>query len=303
MGGRIALTSTVAQQISGLCFLSVAINAGARPSRNFDEDAFGMIPLVLPDIGRLIMGNAVPAFFFIFASLLIAVEIGRRSQRREAVGDGGVGVSLMDGAVFALLGLLVAFSFSAAASRFETRRDLITAEANAIGTARLRLDLLAEEDRDALNAMLVTYVQGRVESYSGTASVERFAAELAADRAMQDKIWQHALAAARAPDARPTAEMLLLPALNEMFDITTTRAQLLGSHNPPIVYVLLWGSALVAGLLAGRGISLQSRDGRLHELGFALVLTLALYVVVDFDYPRLGLIRVDGFDRVIASQV
>lgn len=262
-----------------------------------------MIPLVLPDIGRLIMGNAVPAFFFIFASLLIAVEIGRRSQRREAVGDGGVGVSLMDGAVFALLGLLVAFSFSAAASRFETRRDLITAEANAIGTARLRLDLLAEEDRDALNAMLVTYVQGRVESYSGTASVERFAAELAADRAMQDKIWQHALAAARAPDARPTAEMLLLPALNEMFDITTTRAQLLGSHNPPIVYVLLWGSALVAGLLAGRGISLQSRDGRLHELGFALVLTLALYVVVDFDYPRLGLIRVDGFDRVIASQV
>jgi hypothetical protein len=262
-----------------------------------------MSALVLPNIGRLIMSNALPAFLLIFASLLISVELGRRSQRPKSGADGGVGVSLMDGAVFALLGLLVAFSFSAAASRFETRRDLITAEANAIGTAKLRLDLLAEDDRTALKALISTYVQGRMESYTRASDGERFLAELVEDQALQERIWQRAVAAVRAPDAPPSAAMLLLPALNEMFDITTTRAQLLGAHNPPIVYVLLWGSALVAGLLAGHGMNRQARDGRLHELGFAMVLTLALYVIVDFDYPRLGLIRVDGFDRAIASQV
>lgn len=257
---------------------------------------------LLPDVGRLIMNNAIPAFLLIFGSLLIAVEIGRRSQRPKADEDGGAGVSLMDGAVFALLGLLVAFSFSAAASRFEMRRDLITAEANAIGTAKLRLDLLAEDDRTALHAMLATYVEGRIKSYDSVVNGKRFAAELMEDQLTQQRIWHRAVAAVRKPEAPPSAAMLLLPALNEMFDITTSRAQLLGAHNPPIVYVLLWGSALVAGLLAGYSINPQARGKRLHEVGFALVLTLALYVIVDFDYPRLGLIKVNGFDQAIASQ-
>lgn len=248
------------------------------------------------------MNNPLPAFLLIFGSLLISVEIGRRSTRPKTGSDFGAGVSLMDGAVFALLGLLVAFSFSAAASRFETRRDLITAEANAIGTAKLRLDLLAEDDRTVLKTMIAAYVQERVQSYSSASNGARIAAELTEAQAMQGKIWERAVASGRKSDAPPSAAMLLLPALNEMFDITTTRAQLLGAHNPPIVYVLLWGSALVAGLLAGYGMTGLAHGGRLHELGFALVLTLALYVIVDFDYPRLGLIRVDRFDQAIAFQ-
>lgn len=86
-----------------------------------------MTAQVLPDIGWHIMNNALLAFLLIFASLLASVEIGRRTQRRKPGSIGGQGVSLLDGAVFALLGLLVGFSFSAAASRFEARRDLIIA--------------------------------------------------------------------------------------------------------------------------------------------------------------------------------
>jgi hypothetical protein len=262
-----------------------------------------MNTMILPDVGWLIMNNALPAFLLIFVSLLISVELGRRSQHARADADAGSGggVSLMDGGVFALLGLLVAFSFSAAATRFETRRDLITAEANAIGTARLRLDLLAPDDRTALQNMVSAYVEDRVESLESIADGKKLAAEYAEDQALQKRIWERAVAAVRKPDALPGAALLLLPALNEMFDITTSRAQLLTAHNSPIVYVLLWGSALVAGVLAGRGMDRQIREGRLHEVGFALVLTLALYVIVDFDYPRLGLIRVNEFDRAITA--
>ena len=51
------------------------------------------------------------------------------------------GTGPVEGAVFALFGLLVAFSFSGAAERFDVRRQLIVEEANAIGTAYLRIDL------------------------------------------------------------------------------------------------------------------------------------------------------------------
>jgi hypothetical protein len=69
----------------------------------------------------------------------------------------------IDGAVFALLGLLLAFSFSAAAGRFQARRDLVVAEANAIGTALLRLDLMAPENQGAARADFDAYVQKRIE--------------------------------------------------------------------------------------------------------------------------------------------
>ena len=81
----------------------------------------------------------------LFIGMLCLLEVGRRvgQRRREADTEGArAGVGVIDGAVFALLGLLLAFTFSGAAARFDTRRHLIVEEANAIGTAYLRLDLL-----------------------------------------------------------------------------------------------------------------------------------------------------------------
>ena len=77
----------------------------------------------------------------IFLALLAAAETGRRMglARLHRDPDGlPKGISASEGAVFALLGLLLAFTFSGAASRFEERRHLVTAETNAIGTAYLR---------------------------------------------------------------------------------------------------------------------------------------------------------------------
>ena len=84
--------------------------------------------------------------FGLFLGMLLFLEIGRRiaaRQRKEDSGTAGEGVGAVDGAVFALLGLLIAFTFSGASSRFDTRRQLIVEETNDIGTAYLRVDLLA----------------------------------------------------------------------------------------------------------------------------------------------------------------
>jgi hypothetical protein len=82
----------------------------------------------------------------LFLGMLLLQEIGRRIRLRRLARDpdqAEAGFGVVEGAVFGLMGLLIAFTFSGAASRFDTRRQLVVEEANAIGTAYLRLDLLS----------------------------------------------------------------------------------------------------------------------------------------------------------------
>ena len=81
----------------------------------------------------------------LFFGMLAMIELGRRLRVRQhamRAAGAGLGLGAVEGAVFALLGLLIAFTFSGAASRFDTRRQLIVEEANDIGTAYPRLGLI-----------------------------------------------------------------------------------------------------------------------------------------------------------------
>ena len=98
----------------------------------------------------------------------------------------------------------------------------------------------------------------------------------------------------------PTATMLL-PALNEMIDITT-RTMATKIHPPAVIFVMLFGVALASALLAGYGMAGGKSRNWLHMLGFAAVLAVAVYVILDLEFPRrLGLIRVDAFDQTLVK--
>jgi DNA-binding IclR family transcriptional regulator len=104
----------------------------------------------------------------LFLGMLIFSEIGRRiGVARSARDPDGLakGAGAAEAAVFALLGLLIAFTFSGAASRFEDRRHLITAEANAIGTAYLRIDLLPAAAQPEMRALFRRYAEVRSVAY------------------------------------------------------------------------------------------------------------------------------------------
>ena len=80
-----------------------------------------------------------------FVLLIIFVRFGYhlgRQQRRRSGDNDNSGVSHINGTVFTLIGLLLGFTLSGAATGFQQRQVLIAQEANAIGTAYLRLDLL-----------------------------------------------------------------------------------------------------------------------------------------------------------------
>jgi hypothetical protein len=237
-----------------------------------------------------------------FASLFAFQELGRRWGLRRAVRDaegGREGLGSVEAAVYGLLGLLIAFSFSGAASRFEARRDLIVQEANAIGTAYLRLDLLPDDERTSLREKFRRYLDTRLGAYRKLPDLEAAMAELDRASAQQGEIWTEAVVAAKA--AGPPASVLLPPALNEMFDITTTRTAATRAHPPLFLFAMLVILALVSALLVGNGMSAGKVSHRLHMLAYAGALALTIYVIVDLEFPRLGLIRVDTFDQVLVE--
>ena len=251
------------------------------------------------------MSHAVIVFLItagLFLSMLLFLEVGRRiavRRRKEDSEAAEAGVGAVNGAVFALLGLLIAFTFSGASSRFDTRRKLIVEETNHVGTAYLRLDVLSVNTQPALRESFRRYLDARIEIYRKLPDIEAAKESLAKANELQRQIWQQAVAAVGAEGALASAPVLLLPALNAMFDITTTRTMATQMHPPIVVFVMLFGLSLAASLLAGYGMSGTGTRRWFHMCGFALVMAVAVYVILDLEYPRLGLIRVDAFDQAL----
>ena len=238
----------------------------------------------------------------LFLGMLLLVELGRRVGARRLADDpegARAGVGAVEGAVYGLLGLLIAFTFSGAAARFDARRQLIVEEANDIGTAYLRLDLLPAEPRAQLQEKFRRYVDSRLETYRKLPDLRAAEAELARSVGLQNEIWTLALNSARAE--APPATMLLLPALNQMIDITTTRTAAARLHPPSVVFLMLGVLALVSSLLAGYGMAGGKTRSWLHMLAYAAITTGGVYVILNLEYPRLGFIRIDAFDQVLVD--
>ena len=86
-----------------------------------------------------------------------------------------------------------------------------------------------------------------------------------------------------------------------MIDITTTRTMTTQMHPPTIMFVLLFGLTFTSALLAGYGIAGGKDRQWLHSLCFAAVAAVPVYVILDLEHPRLGLIHVNAFDRVLGE--
>jgi hypothetical protein len=234
--------------------------------------------------------------------MLLLLELGRRlGRRRQAKQEEGAraGLGAVEGAVFALLGLLIAFTFSGAASRFDARRQLIVQEANATGTAWLRLDLLPANAQPALRDLFRRYLDLRLAAYRKMPDIEAAREELSRANALQGEIWSRAVAACQ--ESPNPLKAQLIPPLNEMFDIATTRTMATKIHPPAIIFVMLGILALTSSLLAGYAMAGGKTRSWIHVVGFALIMATTVYVILDLEFPRVGIIRIDAFDEVLVE--
>lgn len=157
------------------------------------------------------------------------------------------------------MGLLIAFKFGGAATRYDARRDLIVKETNAIGTAYLRIGLLPAQAQLALRDDFRSYVDARIDFYRNItpdpAAIKR---NMEGYSSLQNKIWSEALAACQEAGS-PATTSLVASSLNEMFDVTTTRLAALETHPPTVVFVGLTLLMLASARLAGYGMAEAKR--------------------------------------------
>jgi hypothetical protein len=243
------------------------------------------------------------SFVVLFVTIMVALLFGSMFGSRRVARDPDApteGFGAFEGAVFGLMGLLIAFTFSGAVDRFDARRDLITRETNAIGTAYLRLSLLPPAAQTHLKHEMRAYVSERLDIYQLLPDVA--AAQKASDAAaaMQLQIWKDAVATTST--ARSAAvPSLVLQSINDMIDITTERAVALVTHPPGAVFALLALSILASAFLAGHGMGMKRSRSWAHILAFAALTATSLYVIVDIEFPRFGVIRIDAADQILVN--
>lgn len=229
---------------------------------------------------------------FLFPAMVILLEVGRSFRRRRAILEGN---SAIEGAVFGLFGLLLAFTFSGAVYRYDSHRQLLTEEINDIGTAYLRLDLLPAQAQPELRQLFRNYVTSRLHLFDSVG------AEISPETLrLQAEIWKKAVAAASSPEAKPDAVKLLLPALNDMTDITSTRQNAFNMHPPDDVFLLLFLFSGISAFMAGYSAKIAPRDW-VYSVVLAVTVTLTIYATLEIEYPRQGLFRLTYLDsRLIA---
>lgn len=237
--------------------------------------------------------DALPLWgVLLFTALLaqLAVEVGYRIGRigRRAAPHTDEGpLGAMVGATMGLLAFLLGFTFSAAASRFESRRILVLDEANAIGTTYLRTDFLIEPHRAEVRKLLREYVDVRLNE--GGRSVDEAIRE---SETLQVRLWKHA-AAVGDKNRNSIVVGLFVQSLNEVIDLHAKRVMIgMRSRLPNVIWTVLYiitalGLAAL-GYLAG--LSGANRSWPMWTLCLAIATVMSL--IADLDRPQQGFLKV-----------
>lgn len=237
-----------------------------------------------------------------FAAMVGLVVLGRGVTARHPERVEGLttdGAATVETSLLALFGLLVAFSFSGSETRLDARRTLAVEEANAIGTAYLRLDLLPEAYRPELKSLFRQYVDARVSYYHDLRSPEAAHRTRGRFQELQGKIWALAIEANRHAD--PNVKLLIVPSLNEMFDITLTREAALFRHMPMAILLMLAVLAFACSFMLGRSMAKPGGMSRLHALAFAGTIAATTFVILNLEFPRMGFLHLERLDTLLSQ--
>jgi small nuclear ribonucleoprotein (snRNP)-like protein len=232
-------------------------------------------------------------------SIETGYRMGKRRLKKYPEGN-PEGSSAVESSIFGILGLILAFTFTGTLSRYENRTNLVLKEANAIGTAYYRLDLLSKKDRDKLRPLYREYLQSRINLFENFENRQLSDSYFRQGLKLQAQIWEVANASVLA-DKNPGIMNLVLSSTNEVIDVANERLQATRTHPPMIVYILLFILALASAFLVGQSMSVNQRRPLLYMGIFCVTISAITYITLDLEYPRLGLFKIDLGDKVLVE--
>ncbi len=232
----------------------------------------------------------------IFALILVAMEVGFRLGKRIQARTSAASKAQIDSTQSSLTGvlaLILAFTFSIALDRFNSRSLALISEANAIGTAYLRSSLLPDALRVEAQQLFEDYAdaRARMTMLNWRQKEERGALNAEALR-LQDRLWTQAADISRLAPS-PATTGLYVQSLNEMIDANSSYAAEIDRHVPELVLLLLFGAFVVSGGVMGYSAGVGGYRPPRATYVMVFLVVLLMFVIMDLDRPRRGIIRLD----------
>lgn len=224
----------------------------------------------------------------LFLASETGLYLGRRFQERMDQAT-RVHITTVEAALLGLLALLLGFAFVMAVGRYERRRDLLIEEANAIGTAYLRTELL-QEPHDQISAQLFReYLNARLDYYRAGENSEKLRDSTSRAELILRRLWKEAIAAAKV-NSDEVRTGYYIEALNGVIDDQAKRSANMEAHVPEIVFWLLYFVALLTLGLVGFCCSFGIGRHLVIRAILTLITVATIQVIVDLDRPRSGYI-------------
>ena len=236
------------------------------------------------------MYSLLPILVVGLAVVLASSEIGWQLGLR-AKGRGRENMPALEQSVLALLALIIGFTFFMALTRYESRRDAILTEANAIGTTALRARLLPDPHRTTILTLLREYAQIRVDYIGRGRSFAQVPEVIQRSNEIQEALWQQAKAVV-AMDKEMVPTGLFIQTLNELIDDQAKRLSALRNQIPTIVLLSLFGIAAIGGAFAGYAAALEPQRTRLPVYALGFLVSGIIMVILDLDRPNIGFVTV-----------
>jgi len=224
--------------------------------------------------------------------LLVAEEVGFRVKGRMKSGSDNIekgDIALILGAILTLLALLLGFTYAMSGSRYETRRQLVVEEANAIGTTYLRAKALPEPRSSQIQELLRQYAALRIEfARARDESPEKVREVDNRSKELHSLIWSHAVALAR-ENPNPVTS-IFLQTLNEMIDLHSKRLAAYRNRVPLSIYLVLFVVSIITLWLVGYYFG-RRQGGRILATVVVLLLASVMWLIMDLDQPVRGAIK------------
>lgn len=237
-----------------------------------DQQVIDWVPLWAVFVGSVVI---------VLLSIRGGYQLARASRKRAAEDDAPVGSVIS--ASLGLLAFMLAFTFSVAVARRDTRRELVLDDANAIGTTYLRADLIPEPHRSGVRALLTRYVDIRVDVVANPGQLQSAVEE---SKAIHGRLWAHAAALRDAALPNPDIASLFIESLNEVIDLHTKRMTIIHHRVPEVLWLFL--GALTVLSMATVGYQFGRKGGYNWPINLALAMSFSVVILLIADLDRVS---------------
>lgn len=237
---------------------------------------------------------ALLLFVLMIISSFIGKKIGNYIQKRRSPKEKSTETSTL----VALLFFLLAFTFGMSSDRYNSRRQIVVEEANDIGTAILRSDLYPDSTRALFRKDFKDYVEARISYYEVGPNLKGILKADSLSQVISGKLWKRATDLSKDPN-NLAATQQMIPALNTMIDVTTSRLSGEKAKVPKSIMIMLFCLSFITAFYGGYSDGRNGRIDWLVQIGFCLLVSLVVLFTLDLDRPRRGFVNLDVPNQTI----